>query len=59
MVFPASPANNDFVFVKFTQIVTAITYTAGTGGATIKSQVNGVVGGFEKWTYDSGNNTWY
>jgi hypothetical protein len=59
MTFPASPVNNDTVTVKFTQIVTAITYTAGTGGATILSQVNGTVGGNYTWVYDSGNNTWY
>jgi hypothetical protein len=59
MVFPDSPVNNDTVTVKFTQIVTAITYTAGTGGATILSQVNGTVGGNYTWVYDSGNNTWY
>lgn len=59
ITFPASPYNNDFVEVKFTQIVTAVTYVAGTGGATIKSQINGVLGGYSKWVYDVGTNTWY
>lgn len=57
--FPNSPSNNDFVEVTFSQIITTVTYTAGTGGATIKGQINGVVGGQKRWDYDSGTNTWY
>lgn len=57
--FPDSPYNNDFVEVKFTQIVTAVTYVAGTGGATIRGQINGVLGGYSKWVYDSTTNIWY
>lgn len=56
--FPNSPADGDFVEVKFTQQVTTVTYVAGTGGATINSQVNGTVGAYYKWVYDSGTNTW-
>lgn len=57
--FPDSPTDNDFVEVKSTQIITTITYSAGTGAATIKGQVNGIVGTYQKWVYDSGTNTWY
>lgn len=57
--FPNSPSNNDFIEVTFDQIVTSVTYVAGTGGATIKGQINGVVGGQKRWDYDSGTNTWY
>lgn len=59
ITFPNSPSNNDFVEVTFDQIITTITYTAGTGGATIKGQINGVVGGQKRWDYDAGTNTWY
>lgn len=57
--FPNSPSNNDFVEVTFDQIITTVTYVAGTGGATIKGQINGVVGGQKRWDYDNGTNTWY
>jgi hypothetical protein len=30
ITLPASPANNDVVFVKFTQAVTTVTYSGGT-----------------------------
>lgn len=57
--FPNSPSNNDFVEVTFDQIITSVTYVAGTGGATIKGQINGIVGGQKRWDYDTGTNTWY
>lgn len=57
--FPNSPSDGDFVEIKFTQIVTTVTYVAGTGGATIKSQVNGTVGGYYKWLFDIATNSWY
>lgn len=57
--FPNSPSNNDFVEVTFDQIVTSVTYVSGTGGSTIKGQINGVVGGQKRWDFDNGTNTWY
>ena len=59
ITFPNSPANKDFVEVTFDQVITSVTYAAGTGGATIKGQINGVVGGQKRWDYDTGTNTWY
>lgn len=57
--FPNSPSNNDFVIVSFDQVVTSVTYSAGTGNATIKGQINGTVGGWRRWFYDASTNTWY
>jgi uncharacterized protein YaiE (UPF0345 family) len=59
ITFPNSPANKDFVEVTFDQVITSVTYAAGTGGATINGQINGVVGGQKRWDYDTGTNTWY
>lgn len=59
ITFPSSPNDNDFIEVKFEQIITSVTYVAGTGGATILGQINGALGGYDKWVYDSGTNTWY
>lgn len=54
--FPASPSNNDFVEIKFTQAVGTVTYSGGTilGGITATS-----IGSYIKFTYDSGTSTWY
>lgn len=54
--FPSSPANNDSVQIKFTQAVTAITYSGGTiqSGAT-----SAVAGTYMRFVYDSGSNKWY
>lgn len=59
ITFPNSPVDRSFVEVKSSQIITTVTYNAGTGGATIKGQINFIVGSYEKWVYDSGTNTWY
>ena len=57
--FPDSPQDRDIVEVKFSQIITTITYVAGTGGATILGQRNAIVGDYFRWKHDSGTNSWY
>lgn len=62
LTFPSSPANGDFVVVTFDQVMTVVTYIAGTGGATINGQITGIsAGGINqrRWDYDSVTNTWY
>lgn len=54
--FPASPANNDVIEVKFDQGVTTVTYTGGTVNGAVASPGLGL---FTKFTYDSATSTWY
>lgn len=56
VTLPASPANNDFVNIKFTQAVTTVTYSGGTVADGITSPI---AGGYVIFTYDSGTTTWY
>lgn len=53
---PSSPANNDVVYIKFTQAVTAVTYANGTivGGITSLA-----AGGLVVLTYHTGTTSWY
>lgn len=53
---PSSPANNDVVYIKYTQSVTTVTYGNGTvvDGITTPS-----VGGLVVLTYDASTTSWY
>ncbi len=53
---PSSPANNDIVYIKFTQAVTTVTYGNGTVADGITSPV---AGGLLILTYDTASTTWY
>jgi len=53
---PSSPANNDCVFIKYTQAVTTVTYS---GGTVIDGIVSPAAGGLVVLTYDSLSSSWY
>lgn len=53
---PSSPANNDVVYIKFTQNVTTVTYANGT---VVDGITAPTAGGLTVLTYDSGNTSWY
>lgn len=56
IALPASPVNNDKVYITFTQAVTAITYS---GGTTVGVPLSATLGSQWFLTYDSGTTTWY
>jgi hypothetical protein len=56
VTFPSSPSNNDRVVVKYTQAVTAITYS---GGTLIGGLASSTAGSTVIFTYDSGTTDWY
>lgn len=53
---PSSPANNDVVYIKYTQTVSTVTYANGTVVAPITAPI---AGGLVVLTYDSGTTSWY
>lgn len=53
---PSSPNNNDVVYIKYTQAVTAVTYGNGT---VVDGIVSPTAGGLVVLTYDSGTTSWY
>lgn len=53
---PSSPANNDVVYIKFTQNVTTVTYANGT---VVDGITAPTAGGLTVLTYDSGTTSWY
>lgn len=53
---PSSPANNDVVYIKFTQNVTTVTYGNGT---VVDGITAPTAGGLTVLTYDQTNNSWY
>lgn len=53
---PSSPANNDVVYIKYTQSITTVTYGNGTVVDGITSPVGG---GLVILVYDSGTTSWY
>lgn len=53
---PSSPANNDVVFIKYTQAITTVTYASGTVVDGITSPISG---GLVILVYDSGTTSWY
>lgn len=53
---PSTPANNDVVFIKFTQTITAVTYANGT---VVDGIAGPAAGGLVVLTYDSGTTSWY
>jgi hypothetical protein len=53
---PSSPADRDVVYIKFTQIVTTVTYGNGT---IVDGIVSPAAGGLVVLTYDSGTTSWY
>lgn len=56
VTLPSSPANNDCVFIKFTQNVTTVTYS---GGTVVDGITAPTAGGLTVLTYDSGTTSWY
>lgn len=52
---PSTPANNDVVYIKFTQTVTTVTY----GNGTVVDGINPIAGSLVVLTYDSGTTSWY
>lgn len=56
LVLPSSPSNNDEVQVKFTQAVTAITYS---GGTVVGGSSGATAGYLLTLTYDSSTTSWY
>lgn len=56
VTLPSSPANNDSVFIKFTQNVTTVTYS---GGTVVDGITAPTAGGLTVLTYDSGTTSWY
>lgn len=53
---PSSPANNDCVFIKFTQNVTTVTYGNGT---VVDGIVGPVAGSLVILVFDSSSSSWY
>lgn len=53
---PSSPANNDVVYIKFTQNVTTVTYANGT---VVDGITAPTAGGLTVLTFDSGTTSWY
>lgn len=52
---PSSPANNDKIYIKFTQAITTLNYTGG----TVADNAPVGLGTLVYLTYDSGTTTWY
>lgn len=56
---PASPKNGQTFEVSFDEVVTALTMAAP-ASATIKDPLTAATaGGFAKWRYNKGDNSWY
>jgi len=53
---PSSPANNDVVYIKYTQSITAVTYGNGT---VVDGITAPAAGGLVVLVYDSGTSSWY
>lgn len=56
VTLPSSPANNDRVEIKFTQIITTITYS---GGTVVAPLLNASLGQYIKLIYDTSTSSWY
>lgn len=53
---PSSPANNDVVYIKFTQTISTVTYANGT---VVDGITAPTAGGLVVLTYDGGTTSWY
>jgi hypothetical protein len=53
---PSSPANNDVVYIKFTQTISTVTYANGT---VVDGITAPTAGGLTILTFDSGTSSWY
>lgn len=53
---PSSPANNDVVYIKFTQTISTVTYANGT---VVDGITAPTAGGLTVLVYDSGTTSWY
>lgn len=53
---PSSPANNDVVYIKFTQSITTVTYANGT---VVDGITAPTAGGLTVLTYYAGTTSWY
>lgn len=56
VTLPSSPANNDVVYIKFTQNVTTVTYA---GGTVVDGITAPTAGGLTVFTYDGASSSWY
>lgn len=56
VTLPSSPANNDFVYIKYAQAVTTVTYA---GGTVVDGIVSPAAGGLVVLQYDAGTTSWY
>ena len=56
MNLPSSPADNDAVYIKYTQAVTTVTYGNGT---VVDGIISPTAGSLVVLIYDSGTNSWY
>lgn len=56
IAMPSSPNDKDNVFIKFTQDITAVTYT---GGTVIAGLISPVAGNFQILTWDASNSSWF
>lgn len=56
VVLPSSPANNDVIFIKYTQAVVTVTYSGGVLADGIVAPTSGTL---IMYTYDSGTLSWY
>lgn len=56
VTLPSTPANNDCVYIKFTQNVTTVTYS---GGTVVDGITAPTAGGLTVLTYDAGTTSWY
>lgn len=53
---PSSPANNDVVYIKYTQNITTVTYANGT---VVDGITAPTAGGLTVLVFDSGTSSWY
>lgn len=56
VTLPATPASNDFVYIKYAQAVTTVTYT---GGTVVDGIISPAAGGLVVLQYDLGTTSWY
>jgi hypothetical protein len=56
LTLPSSPANNDVVYIKYTQAISSITYS---GGTTVGAPASATAGSLNILTYDSTTGYWY
>lgn len=56
LTLPSSPANNDVIYIKYTQAISSITYS---GGTIVGVPASSTAGSLNILTYDSATGYWY